>query len=63
MTDAEATIKHCLLSGHIDAIGKSPSQIKDILFNSLFHNTTIWAVKEYLQELEKTKTKNSRFKL
>lgn len=58
MTDAEATIKHCLLSGHIDAIGKSPGQIKEIIFNSLFDKATIWAVKEYLQELENKKDGN-----
>lgn len=57
MTDAEATIKHCLLSGIIQNWHKKDSMdyaklTQQEIFNRLFDKTTIWAVEEYLDELK-----------
>ena len=58
MSDAEATIKHCILSGIIQNWHKKDSQeyaslTQQEIFDKLFDSTTIWAIEEYIEELNK----------
>ena len=55
MSDAEETIKHCIRSGVIDnwhRLEKGVEPITLSIFEKLFDKTTVWAIKEYLQEIK-----------
>jgi hypothetical protein len=53
MSDAELTIKHQILFGFTNLLANevlSPKEVQNAIFDEVFHPTTLWAVKEYLDE-------------
>jgi len=57
MSDADATIRHSILYGitkncHLTGlIVSDPYKLVEDIKNSIFSNTTRWAVEEYLKEI------------